>query len=94
MVSCRLSAVTMPTRIAWGVRLRFDNAAANPASPYFADDRLPDKVSGQRRRIDWQAGTRQRPDIVFNVQSQTPLLERLCSSTRGEPNALGVVSLM
>jgi hypothetical protein len=89
VVSCRLSPVTMPARIARGVRLRFDNAAANPASPHVADDRLPDEISGQLRHIDWQAGPRQQPDIVFNVQSQTPLLECLCSSARGEPKCLG-----
>jgi hypothetical protein len=67
VVSCRLSAVTMPARIAWWLRLRFDNAAANPASPYLADNRLPDEILGQLRRIDWQAGPRQRPDILFNM---------------------------
>jgi len=89
VVSCRLSAVTMRARIAGGVRLRLDNATANPASPYFADDRLPDQISGQLRRIDGQAGPRQRPDIVFNVQSQTPLLECLFFSARGEPKFVG-----
>jgi len=60
----------------------FRRCGRNPASSYFADDRLPDEISGQLRRIDWQAGARQRPDIVFNVQSQTPLLECLYSSAR------------
>ena len=94
MVSCRLSAVTMPARVAWWVRFRFDNASADPASSYFADDRLPDKISGQLRRIDWQAGPRQRPDILFNVQSQTPSPEFLRFSARGEANTLHPISLM
>ena len=40
---------------------------ASCSQPHFADDRLPNKISRQLRRIDWQAGPRQRPDILFNV---------------------------
>ena len=56
VVACRLSAIGMPARIAWGISLCLDNAAANPVSPHVADDRLPNKISGQLSRIDWQAG--------------------------------------
>jgi hypothetical protein len=67
VVACCLSAVSMPARIAWGISLRFDNAAADPVSPYLADDRLPDKISGQFTSIDWQTGPCEPPDIVHNV---------------------------
>ena len=66
-VPCRLSAVSMPARIAWGVCLRFHNAAANPASPHFADDRLSNKISGKLDRIDGQAGPCEQPDIVWHM---------------------------
>jgi hypothetical protein len=57
VIACRLSAVSMPARIAWGVSFGFDDTADNSASSYIADDRLPNKISGQLRRIDWQAGS-------------------------------------
>jgi hypothetical protein len=47
----------MPARIAWGVSLCLDNAAANPGSPNIADNGLPDKEFGQLSRINWQPGT-------------------------------------
>jgi hypothetical protein len=56
VVPCRLSTESMPARIARGISLSFDNAPADPVSPYLADDGLPDKISGQLGSIDWQAG--------------------------------------
>jgi hypothetical protein len=39
--ACRLSVVSMPAEIAWGISLCFDNLAAHPVSPHLAYDGLP-----------------------------------------------------
>lgn len=57
MVAWRWSAVSMAARITRGVCLRFNNPADNPAASHVADDRLPNKISGQLRRFDWQVGS-------------------------------------
>ena len=50
------STIGMPTPIARGISLGLNNPAAELASCGLAHNGFPDEVSGQLRRITWQAG--------------------------------------
>ena len=86
LVTSRSSAISMPTSIARWVSLCLDNTTANPVSPDLAHNGFPDEISGQLRRIAWQAGPRQPPDFASEMkrllQWNTPILSARPTSSR------------